>query len=557
VSGNYVGTKLTVSGSAGYRKNGGEYTEERDRTRLNPATGAVTGTTLTETLSNQEGGGFGNARLSADYDVNPRDRFSAEASLFSFGLKPDGRTNFTSRNAAGAIERANRREFENEFSNENKSLRGSWRRKFSGTEHELVTDFTYNMFDNENDSITREVSLVPVGPDVFERYQTTIANREQRPKVEYARPLGTDQKLRVGYEGQFGDVDYDFRRLRGPTPENLSVDTRFTNRFSYAQDVHAVYGTYERPLTAKLTAQFGLRVEQVEVEIDQITTGVQENDDYLRAYPTLNLGYELNENQRLRAGYSRRVQRPQPFDLNPFPIFIDEQNQRAGNPRLRPEVTDSFEASWQYRKQANFYLATLYYRHATDGITDVIRQLPDGTFLTTRENLAESRRIGLELTANGRLSPKLTYSANINVAQAEIEPSGLFGVTETRSGTIVGGRLSVSWTPTANDFFQLSGFMQGEQLQAQGVREPMGMLNFGYRRKVDERLSLVFSAQNILDTFNEKTRIDTPAFRDRIERRFLAPAAFLGFIYNFGGENQRRRPEPTFEFEQGGGAPPG
>jgi outer membrane receptor protein involved in Fe transport len=318
-----------------------------------------------------------------------------------------------------------------------------------------------------------------------------------------------------------------------------------------------VYGTYERPLTAKLTAQFGLRVEQVEVEIDQITTGVQENDDYLRAYPTLNLGYELNENQRLRAGYSRRVQRPQPFDLNPFPIFIDEQNQRAGNPRLRPEVTDSFEASWQYRKQANFYLATLYYRHATDGITDVIRQLPDGTFLTTRENLAESRRIGLELTANGRLSPKLTYSANINVAQAEIEPSGLFGVTETRSGTIVGGRLSVSWTPTANDFFQLSGFMQGEQLQAQGVREPMGMLNFGYRRKVDERLSLVFSAQNILDTFNEKTRIDTPAFRDRIERRFLAPAAFLGFIYNFGGENQRRRPEPTFEFEQGGGAPPG
>ena len=41
------------------------------------------------------------------------------------------------------------------------------------------------------------------------------------------------------------------------------------------------------------------------------------------------------------------------------------------------------------------------------------------------------------------------------------------------------------------------------------------------------------------------------------ERRFLAPAAFIGFIYNFGDGTQRRRPEPTFEFEQGGGAPPG
>jgi outer membrane receptor protein involved in Fe transport len=549
-----------VSGSAGYRKNGGEYTEERDRTRLNPATGAVVGTTLTDTLSNQAGGGFGNARVSADYDVNPRDRFSAEASLFSFALKPEGRTLFESRDAAAVIQRANRRQFENEFSNENKSLRGSWRRKLSGTEHELVTDFTYNMVDNDNDSMTREISVVPVGPDVFERYQTTIANREQRPKIEYAKPLGADQKMRVGYEGAFGDIDYDFRRLRGPTTDALTVDPRFTNRFSYAQDVHAVYGTYERPLTAKLTAQFGLRLEQVDIEINQITTGVTETNDYFRAYPTLNLGYELSASQRLRAGYSRRVQRPQAFDLNPFPVFIDEQNQRAGNPRLRPEVTDSFEASWQYRKQANFYLATLYYRHATDGITDVIRQLDNGTFLTTRENLAESRRLGLELTANGRLSPKLTYSANINIAQAEIEPSGLFGVTETRSGTIVGGRLNVSWTPTANDFFQVSGFMQGEQLQAQGVREPLGMLNFGYRRKIDEKLSLVFSAQNILDTFNEKTRIETPAFKDRIERRFLAPAAFVGFIYNLGtgqGQQGPRRPEPTFEYEQGGPPPPG
>jgi hypothetical protein len=168
----------------------------------------------------------------------------------------------------------------------------------------------------------------------------------------------------------------------------------------------------------------------------------------------------------------------------------------------------------------------------------------------------------VELVANGRLAKTLTYNASATVGWAEIEPTGLGGVTSTRSGTTLSGRLSLNWNPTPNDFVQVSGFMNGEQLQAQGVREATGMLNLGYRRKIDEKLSLVFSAQNVLDSFREKIRIDTPTLRERLERNFLQPQAFVGFIYNFGdtpqGNNNRRRPEPTFEFEQGGGgAPPG
>jgi outer membrane receptor protein involved in Fe transport len=83
--------------------------------------------------------------------------------------------------------------------------------------------------------------------------------------------------------------------------------------------VHAVYGTYERPFGDKLTAQFGLRLEQVDILINSLTAPppgfpfeAREANDYFRVYPTLNLGYELDDNRRLRAGYSRRVQRPRP-----------------------------------------------------------------------------------------------------------------------------------------------------------------------------------------------------------------------------------------------------
>jgi outer membrane receptor protein involved in Fe transport len=568
-SGSYSTPKLTVSADAGFRKQGGEFTSERLRQRLDPATGAVLDSSLTETLSNQEGGGFANARLGVDYDPNPQDRFSLEASLFSFGLKPDGFTSLEARNAAGVVTRATRRDFENEFGNENKSVRLSWRHRFSGgqtgNEHELTVDATADMFDNFNDASIQETSLVPPGPDAFERNRNTIDRDENRLKVEYARPLAGEQKLRVGYEGALSEVHFDFQRRRGASPSTIALDPIFSNAFAFDQDVHAVYGTYERPHGDKLTVQYGLRVEQAYTTAASTTLppfGLpfrpREENDYFRVYPTLNLGYDLDDTRRIRAGYSRRVQRPQPFDLNPFPIFIDEQNYRTGNPDLEPEVTDSFEAAFQYRRQSTFYLATLFYRQASGGITDIVFARPGGVFETTRANLAESRRVGLELVANGRITPKLTYNASATIAQVEIEPTGFGGITEGRSGTSVNGRLSLSYNPTAKDFLQLSGFVVGEQLQAQGVREPAGMLNFGYRRKVDEKLSLVFSAQNILDTFTQRTRIDTPVLRERFEQNFLAPAAFVGFTYSFGDGTARRRPEPTFEFEQGGGggAPP-
>jgi outer membrane receptor protein involved in Fe transport len=566
VNATYSGQKLTVSANAGYRSQAGEYTEERLREQLDPASGAVLGSSRFSTLSNQEGGGFANGRVGVDYDLNARDRLSLEASLFDFRLEPDGETQLQARNAAGGVTRETNRIFENAFGNTNKTLRGSWRRKFSGDEHELTADLTWEMFDNFNEGRIREVSIVPPGPDAFESNDNTIDRDEHRAKFEYARPLGADQKLRVGYEGALSEVAFDFQRRRGAAPEALALDPRFSNAFEYEQDVHAVYGTFERPFGPDFTAQFGLRLEQVDTVSNSLTPPppnfpfqARESNDYFRVYPTLNIGYDLDDNRRIRAGFSRRVQRPRPFDLNPFPLFVDELNVRTGNPRLEPETTDSVEVAYQYRRQQTFYLTTLYYRQIQDGFTDLILERPGGVFETTRANLAESRRAGVELTANGRLTKTLTYSVSGSLGWAEIEPTGLGGVTESRSGTTASARVNLNWTPTPNDFFQVSGFMNGEQLQAQGVREPAGMLNLGYRRKVDEKLSLVFSAQNVLDSFAEKIRIDTPTLRERQERNFLQPAAFVGLIYNFGDTpqgNNRRRPEPTFDFEQGG-APPG
>lgn len=67
-----------------------------------------------------------------------------------------------------------------------------------------------------------------------------------------------------------------------------------------------MYATYERPFGSKLTAQGGLRAEQVGVETNQVTTGQVDANDYFEIYPSLHLGYQISEARKLSASSSAR-----------------------------------------------------------------------------------------------------------------------------------------------------------------------------------------------------------------------------------------------------------
>ncbi|WP_448321859.1 outer membrane beta-barrel protein, partial [Streptomyces sp. CO7] len=155
-----------------------------------------------------------------------------------------------------------------------------------------------------------------------------------------------------------------------------------------------------------------------------------------------------------------------------------------------------------YRKSGQTYLATLYYRESSKGVTDVVTPIGGGAFLTTRENLNKSRSGGLELVANGRLTPKLTYNISGNVYWNEIDASHL-GFTEKRDGFAVSGRGNLNWQVTPRDFIQFNGFMNGRRLTAQGHQDGFAMLNLGYRRKVNDNLSITVTAQDVLGTLED------------------------------------------------------
>ena len=538
VSATTSGPKVTATLDANYRRFNGDNQLTQHGVFIDPVTGDETVTDRVNDLQFKSNGGT--VRAAVDYDVDVSDRLSTEANLFSFGNNLHGDERVESTGLLGSYDR----DADTDVQVHGKSGKLSWRHTFPGREHELLAEAEIGDggFRRDADAVT----LPDVGDPVSERFSNDNRWKQKSAKLEYKRPFGSDT-LNVGYNGDFNRYDFDFMGARGPSFEQLVPLPAFTNRFGYDETIHAGFATYDFTV-GKLETELGLRAEQVLLDIEQPDEEKHFKNDYLRFYPTLHLSYALSDAETLRASYSRRIQRPQSQDLNPYLVYIDPLNLRQGNPFLKPETTDSFEAAWQKRKKGTFYSLTAFYRNSKDGVTDVFTPLGDGVVLSTRANLATSKRVGAEAIANGKLTKTLTYNASASYYWNQIDPK-VGGVSQSRSGTTGTVRGSMNWQPTAKDFFQLSANYNGRQLLPQGYRDGGGMLNLGYRRNVDDKLSLVATAQDVLATQRQTIFFETPTGTQRTTQRGVGRIFMAGLTYTFGAPRKNKGPQ-GFDFQQ-------
>ena len=154
----------------------------------------------------------------------------------------------------------------------------------------------------------------------------------------------------------------------------------------------------------------------------------------------------------------------------------------------------------------------------------------------------------MELTANGRLSKTLTYSTSGTLMWNEIDPR-IDGVSQARSGTTGSVRSTLNWQATPRDYLQLNAIYGGKQLLPQGYRKTSAVLNLGYRHKVNDRLNLLLTAQDLFDTAKAELVVKTPTLRDRIRQTGMGRVLLFGLSYNFGGQSQRQR-DQGFDFQQ-------
>jgi outer membrane receptor for ferrienterochelin and colicin len=145
------------------------------------------------------------------------------------------------------------------------------------------------------------------------------------------------------------------------------------------------------------------------------------------------LSQKLSKTDELQMSYTRRINRPNFFQLIPFTDYTDTLNITRGNPNLVPEFTNSLEMSYSKTlPHNNTILASVYYKYTTNLITRYLDTATNALtgkqdLINTWENANSSRTMGAELTSVTTINKWWDITANINIYNSHINVDNISG----------------------------------------------------------------------------------------------------------------------------------
>jgi outer membrane receptor protein involved in Fe transport len=391
------------------------------------------------------------------------------------------------------------------------------------------SDYWFAMYDHEHDfdtasnKLTGRVYFVSrAGTDfsrnvLFDSSGDTFAGRKTEEvgpwrqfngELEYQVLFPKAGMLYVGYAGGVGRVDLKHRLLNyDPVADSFKLDERSSHPYYGTQSIHSIYAMFGTEYRG-FGVQAGLRPEYGQRFIDVLDTTQTWQTTSWELFPSLGLSYKLPHEQQLTASYSRRVERPEPYQLVPFLTWTDEHNAQRGNPDLLSSYGNSWEAGYELPFGSSDLSLQGYWRTTSNMVEDVTRRDAADTTLLLHypDNIGQARDRGLELSAN--LSPVKWFSAYVTGDFADHRESGVvFGDTFERGSFNWQGSLRLTATlPTATQL-QLSGRFNGPEVSAQGDEDAWFSANAAVKQFLFNRaLTITLRCSNLFGPTFWKSR---------------------------------------------------
>ncbi|MDD2634452.1 MAG: outer membrane beta-barrel family protein [Bacteroidales bacterium] len=388
----------------------------------------------------------------------------------------------------------------------------NYMKKFKDPGHELqIYGSISGDAKDENSTYNEEVTDAeanPLGNIISEYRNIEIGNgKTLTGKADYVLPLFEQAKFEAGYQIKYSAEDNDYR-LQTLSATEWIDDTTQLNPYTYSQNIQSGYLMFSN-FWNKLGYQFGLRTEYTDRLFHQTSTDQKWQYDKFDFFPSVHLSYQLPADMQLLASYSRRLERPRGWYLDPFVKLIDPNNIRKGNPNLLPEYTNSFDLSLQKKFGANFISLEGYARQTNNKIERITQVYePDPSiYLMSFDNIGEDLSIGGELMANLNLTSWYNLNLSGTVYYYEI-------ISE-----LYDSKNTITWRTRLNNTFrlkksgtsiQVGAFYRGPSISAQSTREAMWMANIGVRQEfLDRKLSVSINVRNAFLTMKRETTTET------------------------------------------------
>ncbi len=486
--------------------------------------------------------------LGADYYANDNNMFTVSATFGGFGYFRYFDTKYHEYTQPNTIN--NYSISNNDFEVDGIYYSGNifYQHKFKEKDHKL--EFTANSWQWIGDNV--EESYQQASDEKFDATGAAIRKRSLhipirnnfKGKVDYTKPLFKG-KLEAGVQAHitFGSSTYNFDDYNF-TSENWVNDTSQFNEFTYDRSLYSAYGTYSNSFKG-FTYQFGLRLEQTQRLINQITMDEKYNLELFNYYPTIHISKEVGKTNQFQASYTRRINRPQPWELNPFSDYSDSYNTSYGNPLLEPEDVDSYEFNYLKRLKKAMFSLGLYYRQTnnTKIMSQNIEPENPNLMIVSYENLDKTYAYGTELMFNYDITKKI--SANIGGNYYHYEVSSVIAERSlSNNSNNWDARINASYKFSPKTKLQITGLYNGPGYQGQGYVEEFYSVNMAFRHDFLKRKATVtFNIRDVFGTSKYETVVKNDDFSSYFLLKQKTPVFRLSLSYRFNNYQRRRNIE--------------
>jgi outer membrane receptor protein involved in Fe transport len=436
-----------------------------------------------------------------------------------------------------------------------------YKKLFPTEGRELTADINFNAsrFDNSSEFYTTYLSSNTKG---LQTQEGTGGNNFITAQTDYTTPLGKGLKLETGARAAirtFSSKNANYQL--NPTSNELVRVSNFADEYAYLDQVYAAYGTFSHSFK-RWGYQVGLRAERSRYDGELPITDQSFGNSYpLALFPSVFTTYKLNEEDNIQLNYSRRINRPNFFQLIPFPDFSDSLLLSRGNPDLVPEFTNALEFSYQNIINRNHnFLASVYYRRATNLITryqfnEFNEFLGREAVVSTFANANSGYAYGGELTVKNTLGKMLELTTNINLFNSVLNAENVEASLRNEQFSWnfkenINLRLPKDWSFQVSGEYESrtalsnfssggggghGGWREGPSNTAQGYRIPVWSIDLSVRKQFwNKKAGITLSCNDIFRSRINGNFSENTSFIQQTER-LRDPQFFrLNFNYRFG-----------------------
>jgi len=353
-------------------------------------------------------------------------------------------------------------------------------------------------------------------------------------KIDYEKPF---YKGKLGFGGKYADTKtkntFDFYNVYAG---NDVKDITRSNKFNYDENIDALYVNYNRPLSKKTTIQAGVRMENTKSEGNLISAVAQSDNNVKRQYtnffPSGALTYALNQKNSFNLSYSRRIDRPNYQDLNPFEDKLDELTYRKGNAFLRPQYTNAFQLSHTFKYR---YVTSIGYSHIRDYFAQIIDTTANKSFIT-QKNLAEQNIFSLNFSAPVTITKWWNAFATFNgyhsAYKAHFEDGKVVDINVDAFSIYAQQTFSLKKGPS----FELSGFYNSPTVWGGTFKsKALGFVDVGVQQVILKKAGTIkVSYTDIFKTLHWRGISDFGGSYIDVRGHFEASQLKVNFSYRFG-----------------------